>query len=204
MLLFAYELKEGEEEGVRMNKKTDTKPEETSQPAEPTRREVEQVNIYNNILKNHPDLAIRSLRLARELILAHTLLMARADEYLRPYDLSWSKLSVLMWLRTYQQEQNSGLAPSILSELVGVGRNTVSTLLEGLEKQGFINRKSDAQDKRRFIIEITAAGTAVVQECLETLGQRLEEILQPFDSSQRELFTTSLIDLQQVLTRPPR
>ena len=84
-----------------------------------------------------------------------------------------------MWLRAYLQEHSTGLAPSELSTLIGVGRNTVSTLLEGLERQGFISRELDPADKRKFIIRLTATGETVTRAGLDELGQRLAAVLKP-------------------------
>ena len=163
------------------------------------------VDVYASILKNHPQVDITSVRLARELIYAHGLLMSYADEYLRPYELSWSKLAILLWLRAYQEEQpGSGLMPSMLSELIGVGRNTISTLLDGLERQGYVSRELDAEDKRRFIIRLTPPGQTVAYEALAALTGRLEVLLQPMDAPQRENMIRSLLQFQQILLRQPK
>jgi DNA-binding MarR family transcriptional regulator len=156
-------------------------------------------NVYRNILKNQSGIELSSFRLARELFKTQAIMMAYAEEYLRPYELSWSKLNVLFWLRAYQQEHATGLAPSELSTLIGVGRNTVSTLLEGLERQGFISRELDPADKRRFIIRLKASGETVTRAGLDELGQRLAEVLRPLGEEQRALLTGSLIQFREIL-----
>ena len=156
-------------------------------------------NLYSNLIKNQPLLNLSSFRLAREVILAHALLMAAADMYLRPFDLSWSKLIILLWLRAYRDEHSQGLAPSTLSEMTGVSRNTVSTLLDGLEQQGYVVRELNQADKRRFIIDVTAQGAAVAERCLASLSTELEGILEPMDARQREILTNSLQQFQQAI-----
>ncbi len=157
-------------------------------------------NFYRNILKNQPGIELSSFRLARELFKTQAIMMAYAEEYLRPYELSWSKLNVLFWLRAYQQEHATGLAPSELSALIGVGRNTVSTLLEGLERQGFISRELDPADKRKFIIRLTAAGETVTRAGLDELGQRLAQVLRLLGEEPRALLTGSLIQFREIIT----
>jgi DNA-binding MarR family transcriptional regulator len=59
-------------------------------------------------------------------------------------------------------EQSEGLSPSELSQSLGVSRNTVSTLLNGLEDDGLIERQLHPTDRRRFHIRITSAGQKLV------------------------------------------
>lgn len=56
-----------------------------------------------------------------------------------------------------------GLTPSALSRHQGVSRNTISSLLRGLEAQGYIERRLDPEDRRVFRIRLTGAGREVVQ-----------------------------------------
>ena len=171
--------------------------------AQPTEQPVEQsaVNVYDSILQHHPGLNLGALQIGRELILVHTLLMAQAEEYLRPYDLSWSKLYILLWLRAYQENRDSGLAPSQLSEFMSLSRNTISSLLEGLEQRQYVSRELDRQDKRRFVIRITPEGLQVAQTCLIALCEKLEVLLGPLDQGQRTELLANLQLFQTVLSK---
>ncbi|WP_119065602.1 MarR family winged helix-turn-helix transcriptional regulator [Aggregatilinea lenta] len=65
----------------------------------------------------------------------------------------------------------SGVSPSELSQFLRVSRNTVSSLLNGLEEQGMIEREVHPTDRRQFLIRITPAGeTAVLQRAPEFAG----------------------------------
>jgi DNA-binding MarR family transcriptional regulator len=57
---------------------------------------------------------------------------------------------------------DAGLQPSALSESLGVSRNTVSALLNGLQEQGLIERHLHPTDRRQFLIRITPAGCDLV------------------------------------------
>lgn len=59
--------------------------------------------------------------------------------------------------------QGTDLSPSEISESLGVSRNTISALLNGLEEDGLIERHLDPTDRRRFRIRITASGQEVVE-----------------------------------------
>jgi DNA-binding MarR family transcriptional regulator len=57
---------------------------------------------------------------------------------------------------------DQGLLPSELSRFLGVSRNTVSALLNGLEEQGLIERHLHPTDRRQFLIRITPGGHDLV------------------------------------------
>lgn len=58
--------------------------------------------------------------------------------------------------------KHTGVSPSELSQFLRVSRNTVSSLLNGLEEQGMIEREMHPTDRRQFVIRITPIGEAAV------------------------------------------
>src|SRR5712692_11260986 len=148
---------------------------------------------------HYPEVDFSSIRIARELGFTHCLLMVAAEEYLRPAGLSWSKLFILLWLRAMQEEGQEGLNPSELSGHLAVTRNTVSTLLAGLERQGYITRELDAEDKRRFVIRLTPTGSEVVQRCAPRLFSHLQVLLSSMDKEQRIALVHGLMELQRIV-----
>jgi DNA-binding MarR family transcriptional regulator len=74
-------------------------------------------------------------------------------------ELSGSRWRLLM--RLFVEEQNgneAGLTPTELSRSQHVTRNTISSLLRGLESQGLIQRQTVPSDLRAFRIQLTPAG----------------------------------------------
>jgi DNA-binding MarR family transcriptional regulator len=81
-------------------------------------------------------------------------------------DLSGPRWGLLMLLLAHERKSGSqGVTPTALSHFQGVSRNTISSLLRGLEEQGYIERALDPQDHRVFRIRLTDAGREVAQ-CL--------------------------------------
>lgn len=79
--------------------------------------------------------------------------------------LSHSQYQVLMNL--YMQEQVHGrfqLNPSEISRHHGTSRNTISSLIRGLEKDGLIERHLDEEDRRKFNICLTDNGRSLVSK----------------------------------------
>ncbi len=74
-------------------------------------------------------------------------------------DLSGPRMGILMRLLAEEQRGNhQGIRPTRLSHYQNVKKNTVSSLLNGLEEQGLVERTIDSEDKRGFNIRITPAG----------------------------------------------
>ena len=155
--------------------------------------------MLKSLMKHFPDVDVSALRIARELGFTQALMMASADEYLRPCGLSWSKLFILLWLRAMQETGEKGLNPSVLSEHLAVTRNTVSTLLGGLERQGYITRELDPEDKRRFVICLTPTGWDAVEKSSEPLFRHLQTLFGTMNSEQRIALVHSLVDLQRAI-----
>jgi DNA-binding MarR family transcriptional regulator len=68
-----------------------------------------------------------------------------------------------------------GLNPTRLSHYQNVKKNTISSLLRGLEEQGLVERTLDPEDKRGFFIRITPAGRKLL---VDTIPSRLQGINQ--------------------------
>ncbi|MNT18895.1 putative HTH-type transcriptional regulator [compost metagenome] len=73
---------------------------------------------------------------------------------LAPRQLSEGKFVLLFLLH----EQPQGLPPHVLAERAGVTRATITGLLDGLERDGFVLRQAGQEDRRRIAVTLTAKG----------------------------------------------
>lgn len=106
--------------------------------------------------------------LARVAQLSETLALIRIDGP----DVSMPRWRLLLHLFIAEQLGNtSGLTPTELSEFRQVSKNTVSSLLRGLEEQDLIQREMDPKDLRIFHIHLTDAGRQLI---LGSAPQRLQ------------------------------
>jgi DNA-binding MarR family transcriptional regulator len=112
-----------------------------------------------------PDADVLSMRAGTLLMrVAHTLYQLN-ESSLSAADISFAQFRLLMDLLFSEQcLQCRGLNPSTISERQGVSRNTISALVRGLEEQGWVRRKLDLEDRRRFIIELTDAGRELARK----------------------------------------
>ncbi|MFK8002166.1 MAG: MarR family winged helix-turn-helix transcriptional regulator [Polyangiales bacterium] len=65
---------------------------------------------------------------------------------------------------------------STLAEQTGVTKGAVTRLVEGLDKRGWIKKKADKDDGRRFVLSLNAAGRKKA-EALESLAKASVEAL---------------------------
>ena len=157
--------------------------------------------MLKSLLHYYPEVDLSSLRIARELSFTQALMMTWAEEYLRSSGLSWSKLFILLCLRAMQDAGEKGLNPSTLSGHLSVTRNTVSTLLGGLERQGYVTREMDPEDKRRFVIRLTPAGWEAVERSSEPLFRHLQILLGSMNCEQRVALVHGLMELQRAIIK---
>ncbi len=78
-------------------------------------------------------------------------------------DLSGPRWLLLLRLMAEEHEGNrDGLTPTGLSHFQNVSKNTISSLLRGLEEQGLIQRAIDSDDKRLFRIQLSERGRSLM------------------------------------------
>lgn len=91
-------------------------------------------------------------------------------------DLSGPRWRLMLSLLIQEQYGNTeGLTPTVLSHAQRVSKNTISSLLRGLEEQGLIQRNLDPKDLRIFRIQLTQAGRELI---LDSAPKRLEKLNQ--------------------------
>ncbi len=119
------------------------------------------------------DLRMATFRLARRLR------CARAVDAM-----SDAQLAVLATLRMHGRRTITALA-----ERERVTAPSMTSMINGLEEQGYVVRTPDAEDRRRVQVDITEAGTAIVAETIHRRDVLLAELLAEFDFTEDELAT---------------
>jgi DNA-binding MarR family transcriptional regulator len=74
-------------------------------------------------------------------------------------EISGPRFGILMGLYVNEKiGRTHGINPTFLSKMQNVNKNTISSLISGLEDQGLIYREIDPEDRRAFRIMLTDAG----------------------------------------------
>ncbi len=142
-----------------------------------------------------------TLLLFRQVRKADQLLTHAAEKSLELAGLSWPKFMLLMAL--YGNETfgtGDGLQPSQLSELQGIPRNNVSTLLTSLEEEGLISRELHGTDHRKFVIHLTPRGRKTFRSKLGPQFHGVARCFGAFSPEERANLLELLTRLNQSLS----
>ncbi len=132
-------------------------------------------------------------------------MIANQYESLNAASLEEGELSRARWgilfrlLGEARQGNAEGVSPTFLSQCINVSKNTISTLLRGLETQGLIQRILDPEDRRRFRIQLTTAGRDLVEASAPERILLLNQVLDALAPAEQQQLLTLLTKLHQAL-----
>jgi DNA-binding MarR family transcriptional regulator len=118
----------------------------------------------------------------------HQILMARLNEELERFDLTFPRYEALMLL--YLSRRGS-LPLGKIGERLQVHRTSVTNTIDGLEKVGLVRRVPHESDRRAVLAEILPAGRRVAEEATVVLNEA--------DFATEPLSGADLEDLSRVL-----
>jgi DNA-binding MarR family transcriptional regulator len=91
------------------------------------------------------------------------------------------------------------VSPSWIAERIGVSRPTVTGLLDGLCRQGFVARQFDEQDRRRVTIRLTGAGEAFIRNLLPEQYRLMTDVVDALEPEERTQLRALLKKLEDRL-----
>lgn len=101
-------------------------------------------------------------------------------------ELSGPRMGILMHLMVAEERGKvAGTNPTTLSHFQNVKKNTISSLLRGLEENGLIERTLDPNDKRVFLIRITPAGKDLVRSVAPRRLQLINDLSAGLTSAEK-------------------
>lgn len=104
------------------------------------------------------------------------------------HGLSETKFVVLVVLH----ESRGGLAPNELATCCGVTRATMTSLIDGLERDGIARRTAGGQDRRRVNIQLTDRGADLARSVFDEHAEWLGSVFGGLDREQSELLTSMI------------
>ncbi len=133
-----------------------------------------------------------------DLVRVETRLYNAVNERLRArHGLFASQFEFLHHLRDHPRSRVGDLATRFA---VGVG--ATSKGIDRLEARGLVRRVPNPEDRRSSLLELTAAGAAVVSDAERTFDEVLEELVgTAVSASRREQLATTLAALRSRLER---
>ncbi|MDP7609356.1 MAG: MarR family transcriptional regulator [Candidatus Marinimicrobia bacterium] len=90
---------------------------------------------------------------------------------------------------------DDGIEMSALSKKIGIDNSTATRLVMGLEKKGWVNRRSANYDKRVIQVTLTQAGDEIqtqLEQQFDSLGAAIEREVDPLDRNEMIEHVSSL------------
>lgn len=116
------------------------------------------------------------------------------DSFLGGYGLLQGRWWVLILL---MREHNLTSTPSELAKKAGLSRATMTGLIDGLQRDGLVERLEDSEDRRKYTIKLTAAGQTKLDAVMPDYYGRVSQLMQPVSESQRNALLVCLGLLEQ-------
>ncbi len=115
-----------------------------------------------------PGAAAPSMVAVTSIMRVHQILMARLNDLLEPFGLTFPRYEVLMLLHF---SARGSLPVGKIGERLQVHRTSITNSLDGLEKAGLVRRVPHQSDRRAVLAEITAAGRGSAEAATEVLNE---------------------------------
>lgn len=124
------------------------------------------------------------LRLCLEILALSSAIDRDCAARLAPHQLSEGKFVLLFLLH----DRPEGLSPHELAERAGVTRATITGLLDGLERDGFLARHPGIEDRRKISVRLSAKGQAAARDLFDGHTKWIATLFAGFSADDRQLF----------------
>lgn len=131
---------------------------------------------------------VAQLRLCFQLLSLSSSIDRDCATRLAPHGLSEGRFVVLFLLHG----AGGTLPPHALAERAGVTRATISGLLDGLQREGLLQRRSDAEDGRRLQIVLTVQGRRLAAMLFDQHTQWIGGLFDALDAGEQQQLSTLL------------
>lgn len=129
-----------------------------------------------------------NMRLCFELLTLTSAIDRDCATRLAPHRLSEGKFVLLFLLHG----QPHGLSPHELAERAGVTRATITGLLDGLERDGFLARHSGLEDRRKVSIRLSGKGEVMALDLFNEHTRWIGSLFDGLSAEERSLFSALL------------
>jgi DNA-binding MarR family transcriptional regulator len=122
-----------------------------------------------------------------------------AEDWIRERELTHEQAFVLGFLT-----QNPGSIQRDIARMTRTSAASVSSLLQGLERRGLVERRTEGGDERRKRVFATEEGSALISGFEEAVAAVDEGILAPLDATERATLLALLQKITAELPQPTR
>lgn len=110
----------------------------------------------------------------------------------REHDITFIQAVTLLAIDSFDRPQ-----PHLVADYLSQQSQTVTGVLDRLERAGHVTRRRDLGDRRAVRLELTDSGRRLVDDMSKTLRNHVEEVLNGLDEQTREHLRKDLGELEQ-------
>ncbi len=113
-----------------------------------------------------------------------SLLRKKASDFFHPFGLTDVQFNLMMLLR--HQGEVEGLNQAQLSKMMLVNRANITSLIDRMEKAGFVARTSAPSDRRYNIIKLTSRGEKLLAKIEPLYAKEVKKVMAPLKEVQQK------------------
>jgi DNA-binding MarR family transcriptional regulator len=118
---------------------------------------------------------------------------ATLEQRLAAEGISHGRFMLLAVLDCYPDQP---MAASELADHAGVTKQTITSLLDGLEKDGYVSRRPHLQDRRSVIVQLLPKGQRFLEQIMPGMYRRQVEMLADLTREEKRQLTRLLRKVQ--------
>jgi DNA-binding MarR family transcriptional regulator len=138
-------------------------------------------------------------KMRQEILSMHLSRLAVFSDVMNRYVLLRAKDDARTWLRVYAVTfiitRGGKVTPTELAKILLRSKNSVSQLINGLEKNGLVRRYHATEDRRTVYVEVTSDGLSFIKAKFKVLKSLEEEIESCLDNGELRI----VVDLTRKL-----
>lgn len=155
-----------------------------------------QIKLSPDFSKRYPGASLKATESAMNLVRTADLLVKRIAVLVQPFELTPSSGLALGILA----DAEAPLPPNLIAERLIISRASVTSLLDSLERRGYVRRLPHSTDRRMLLIELTDAGRQVAHECRLLVHQQQKAWLATLTEHEQDQLINALHRLQVALS----
>lgn len=146
--------------------------------------------VLNDVAARYPGVDVSAVETLMVFMRASRDVFTVVESRLSHYGISQGKVALLLLLF---RNKGDSLTPSELADKAGVTRGTITGLIDGLERDGMIERKVHSSDRRMITIHLTERSSELIDQFLPEHFKNAELLMSELTEEER----ITLIDLLQ-------
>ena len=153
------------------------------------------VQIAPDFEERYPNASARATECAMNLVFTADLLVKHIASLLQPFDLSPASGLALSILA----DSESPLPPNKIAEQLIISRASATSLIDTLERRGYVQRRPHQSDRRMLLVELTETGRHVANAFRPVVHHQQRVWLAALSEEEQQQLIDSLQRLQATL-----